>query len=96
MLILTRKQGESVAIGDDIKVTVVEIQGKQVKLGVKAPREISVHRQEVYEKIQEENVRAAQVSQEDLSRLQDAVELEQSGQAAEPGEADTPVEPEEH
>lgn len=40
MLILTRKQGESVAIGDDIKVTVVEIQGKQVKLGVQAPREI--------------------------------------------------------
>ena len=70
MLILTRKQGESVAIGDDIKVTVVEIQGKQVKLGVQAPREISVHRQEVYEKIQEENIRAAGVSQEDLANLQ--------------------------
>ena len=70
MLILTRKQGESVAIGDDIKVTVVEIQGKQVKLGVQAPREISVHRQEVYEKIQEENIRAAGVSEEDLANLQ--------------------------
>jgi len=75
MLILTRKQGESVAIGDDIKVTVVEIQGKQVKLGVKAPREISVHRQEVYEKIQEENIRAAQVSADDLAGLETSVEV---------------------
>ncbi|MBN2289787.1 MAG: carbon storage regulator CsrA [Candidatus Glassbacteria bacterium] len=73
MLILTRKQGESVAIGDDIQVTVVEIQGKQVKLGVKAPREIAVHRQEIYEKIQEENIRAAQISQADLDRLRDAM-----------------------
>jgi len=73
MLILTRKQGESVAIGDDIQVTVVEIQGKQVKLGVKAPREIAVHRQEIYEKIQEENIRAAQISQADLDRLKDAM-----------------------
>ena len=76
MLILTRKQGESVAIGDDIQVTVVEIQGKQVKLGVKAPREIAVHRQEIYEKIQEENIRAAQISQEDLDRLKDAMVLD--------------------
>ncbi|MFC1537312.1 carbon storage regulator CsrA [Gemmatimonadota bacterium] len=73
MLILTRKQGESVAIGDDILVTVVEIQGKQVKLGVKAPREIAVHRQEIYEKIQQENIRAAQISQEDLEKLKDAI-----------------------
>ena len=79
MLILTRKQGESVAIGDDIKVTVVEIQGKQVKLGVKAPREISVHRQEVYEKIQEENIRAAQISEDDLAQLRDSVTQENEG-----------------
>jgi carbon storage regulator len=69
MLILTRKQGESVAIGDDIQVTVVEIQGKQVKLGVKAPREVAVHRQEIYEKIQQENIRASQVDDFDLSDL---------------------------
>ena len=72
MLILTRKQGESVAIGDDIQVTVVEIQGKQVKLGVKAPREVAVHRQEIYEKIQQENIRASQVDDFDLSELQKA------------------------
>jgi len=78
MLSLTRKQGESVAIGDEIKVTVVEIQGKQVKLGVKAPREISVHRQEVYEKIQEENIRAAQINADDLAELDKAA----TGEAA--------------
>lgn len=72
MLILTRKQGESVAIGDDIQVTVVEIQGKQIKLGVKAPREVSVHRQEIYEKIQLENIRASQVDDFDLSDLKKA------------------------
>ncbi|MBW7996642.1 MAG: carbon storage regulator CsrA [Candidatus Glassbacteria bacterium] len=72
MLILTRKQGESVAIGDDIQITVVEIQGKQVKLGVKAPREVAVHRQEIYEKIQQENIRASQVDAFDLSELKDA------------------------
>ena len=76
MLILTRKQGESVAIGDDIQVTVVEIQGKQVKLGVKAPREVSVHRQEIYEKIQQENIRASQVQDLDLSELRQVISSE--------------------
>ncbi|OGF98353.1 MAG: carbon storage regulator [Candidatus Glassbacteria bacterium GWA2_58_10] len=76
MLILTRKQGESVAIGDDIQVTVVEIQGKQVKLGVKAPREVAVHRQEIYEKIQQENIRASQVQDLDLSELRQVISSE--------------------
>ncbi|HOM29279.1 MAG TPA: carbon storage regulator CsrA [Deltaproteobacteria bacterium] len=70
MLILTRKVGESVAIGDDIQVSVVEIKGSQVKLGIKAPREVSVHRQEIYLKIQEENLRAAQVTAEALGEAQ--------------------------
>ena len=88
MLILTRKQGESVAIGDDIQVTVVEIQGKQVKLGVKAPREIAVHRQEIYERIQEENIRAAQISQDDLDRLKDAMVADLDQQERDPKEPD--------
>lgn len=62
MLILTRKAGEAVAIGDDIQVSVVEIKGTQVKLGIRAPKNIEVHREEIYLKIQEENRRAAQVS----------------------------------
>ena len=80
MLILTRKQGESVAIGDEIQVTVVEIQGKQVKLGVRAPREVAVHRQEIYEKIQQENIRASQVDDFDLSKIKQALTGDESGE----------------
>ena len=57
MLILTRRLGESITIGDNVKVTVLAIHGQQVKLGVVAPQEIMVHREEIYLKIQEENKR---------------------------------------
>lgn len=70
MLILTRKVGESVAIGDDIQVSVVEIKGTQVKLGIRAPRDITVHREEIYLKIQEENRLAAQVSADALGSVE--------------------------
>ncbi|WP_456433573.1 carbon storage regulator CsrA [Thermosulfuriphilus sp.] len=59
MLVLTRREGESIAIGDDIEVTVLEIRGRNVRLGIKAPPEMPVHRLEVYLRIQEENRRAA-------------------------------------
>lgn len=51
MLILTRKIGEVLLVGDDVEITVLSIRGNQVKLGVNAPKEISVHRQEIYDKI---------------------------------------------
>lgn len=51
MLILTRKIGEVLLVGDDVEITVLSIRGNQVKLGVNAPKEISVHRQEIYERI---------------------------------------------
>lgn len=51
MLVLSRKKGESVQIGNDIIVTVVEIRGDKVRLGIEAPRDLSVHRQEVYQAI---------------------------------------------
>lgn len=51
MLILTRRTGESVMIGDDINVTVLGVKGNQVRLGVNAPRDVGVHREEVYQKI---------------------------------------------
>lgn len=70
MLILTRKVGEAVAIGDEIQIYVVDIKGAQVKLGIKAPKSVEVHRQEVYLKIQEENVRAAQVSTDALATVE--------------------------
>nr|PZN31997.1 MAG: carbon storage regulator [Actinomycetota bacterium] len=55
MLILTRREGESIRIGHDIVITVVEIRGNQVRLGVEAPRSIQVHRAEVYDQVVEEN-----------------------------------------
>lgn len=55
MLALTRKKGESIIIGDNIEIVILGIQGEQVKIGVEAPREISVHRREVYEQIRETN-----------------------------------------
>lgn len=61
MLILSRRPGESITIGDEIKVVVLEVKGRQVKIGIEAPAHIPVHRLEVYQKIQEENVRAAVV-----------------------------------
>ncbi|WP_010128298.1 carbon storage regulator CsrA [Haemophilus sputorum] len=51
MLILTRKIGESLIIGDNVEITVLSVRGNQVKLGVNAPKEIAVHRQEIYERI---------------------------------------------
>ncbi|BBN98221.1 carbon storage regulator CsrA [Sporolactobacillus terrae] len=58
MLILTRKQGESIRIGDDIEVNVVSVSGDQVKLGITAPRSIDVNRSEIYEAILNENSNA--------------------------------------
>lgn len=59
MLILTRKLGESITIGDDIKITLLDVKGKYIKIGIEAPRDVAVHRQEVYQLIQEQNIEAA-------------------------------------
>lgn len=53
MLILTRKVGESLLIGDDIAITILNVRGNQVKIGVKAPKEVSVHREEIYQRIKQ-------------------------------------------
>ena len=62
MLVLSRKAEESMYIGDDIKITVLDIRGGQVRIGITAPRDIRVHREEVYNKIQIENKEAATAS----------------------------------
>ena len=56
MLILTRRVGESLMIGDEVTVTVLGIKGNQVRLGVNAPQNVSVHREEIYERIQQERI----------------------------------------
>jgi carbon storage regulator len=66
MLVLTRKSDEKINIGDDVVVSVLEIKGSQVKLGIEAPKGIAVHRSEIYERIQDENLLAASVVAADL------------------------------
>ena len=61
MLVLSRQRDESIMIGDNIVVTIVDIRGDKVRLGINAPTEIPVHRQEVYEAIQRENLRSARL-----------------------------------
>ena len=69
MLILTRRVGETLMIGDAITVTVLGVKGNQVRIGVNAPKTVSVHREEVYEQISKANAQAAGVSTATVSRV---------------------------
>jgi carbon storage regulator len=69
MLILTRKIGECITIGEEIKVYVVDIRGKQVRLGIEAPTHAPIYRQEVYQKILEENRSASRVDLADFGQM---------------------------
>ena len=71
MLILTRKSGEGIRIGDHISLKVIEIRGNQVRLGIEAPRDMSVHREEIYALIQQQNRAAADSSPTDPQVLSD-------------------------
>lgn len=72
MLVLTRKVGEGISIGDDIKIVVMQIKGKQVRLGIKASPSTVVHREEVYQRIQDEN---RQASTTDVESVEQAAEM---------------------
>ena len=65
MLILTRKLGETIRIGDNIKITVSDIKGKQIRIGIDAPHDVTVHREEVYQMIKEQNILAAEAGRDD-------------------------------
>ena len=69
MLVLTRKIGESIIIDDNVKITVVQIKGKQVRVGVEAPAETKIHREEIYKAIQDQNKAAMQSMTTGFSKL---------------------------
>jgi carbon storage regulator len=69
MLVLSRQRDESIMIGDNIVITIVDIRGDKVRLGINAPSEIPVHRQEVYDAIQRENLRASRLDPRDAQAL---------------------------
>jgi len=75
MLVLSRQRDESIIIGDDIVITIVDIRGDKVRLGIQAPKEIPVHRQEVYEAIQKENA---------LKQTRDSGESKSAAEGSEP------------
>lgn len=69
MLVLTRKLGESIAIDDHIKIRVVQIKGKQVRIGIEAPKDTKIHREEVYQAIQDQNQQSVQVTQDKVKNI---------------------------
>lgn len=69
MLVLTRKLGESISIDDDVKIVVLQIKGRQVRLGIEAPRDTKIHREEVYLAIQEQNKAAAQSKPAEVKKV---------------------------
>lgn len=72
MLVLTRKTGQSIVINENIEITIIEVKGDSVKLGIEAPREVSIYRHEIFEEIKKENQNtASQSSLEDISSALD-------------------------
>lgn len=69
MLVLTRKKDQTIVINDNIEITILDIQGDQVRVGINAPRNVSIHRKEIFLEIQEENKRAAEPSNISLNDL---------------------------
>lgn len=72
MLVLSRQRDETIMIGDDVEITVVDIRGDKVRLGITAPTRIAVHRKEVYDAIKSENERAARINNADVNALSPA------------------------
>ncbi len=73
MLVLTRKIGESIQINEDVKITVIDIKGKNIRLGIEAPKDTKIYREEVFLKIKEENKSAATSTEFDLTKVSELV-----------------------
>jgi len=71
MLVLTRKSGEAINVGDEITVTVLEIRGNQVRLGIQAPLDIAIHRKELSERIKIENLMSSRLSVDDFKKIRE-------------------------
>ena len=73
MLVLARRLNQSIIIGNDIEIVIVDIKGDQVKIGIKAPKTVAVHRAEIHQEIQDENIQAknVQIKPEDLGKISD-------------------------
>lgn len=73
MLVLSRKKGESIQIGPDIELTIVQIDGEQVKIGIKAPKQVEIYRKELFEEIQQANTAALNIPKDALEALTKAM-----------------------
>ena len=79
MLVLTRKIGESINTGNDIKITIINLESGQVRLGIEASRDVIIHREEIYNKVIEENKQAAKTSNLDLKSIASDWEKKKKG-----------------
>src|SRR5205085_8510934 len=85
MLVLSRQRDQTIMIGDDIEITVVDIRGDKVRLGINAPSEVPVHRKEVYEAIKRENRAAAGMKAEDLPNVPSGAKDKRERAGSQPG-----------
>lgn len=75
MLVLTRRSEEAIKLGDDITITVVEIKGNQVRLGIEAPADVRIYRKELYEKIKLENIQASVLSTDEFAKIKELLKV---------------------